>query len=454
MHQDLLVPGPDAVAALDARHVWHPYTQHRQAPAPVEVVRARGATLHARDGRAILDAISSWWVTLHGHGEPAIAEAIAEQARTLEQVIFAGFTHAPAARLCAALARVLPEGLTRVFLSDNGSTAVEVALKMALQWWHNRGEPRRLVVALERAYHGDTFGAMSVGARGVFSAPFDPLLFEVARLPDPSEDPAATLAAFDALLDARGRDAAALIVEPLVLGAGGMRVWGEETLRALAARCRAAGVLLIADEVMTGFGRTGPLFACGRAGVSPDLVCLSKGITGGFLPLGATAAREALFEGFLSDDRARTLFHGHSYTANPLACAAALASLALLESDACAAARARIEAAHRRHLGVLAAHPLVRAPRVLGTIAALDLVDPRAGGGYLNPVGRELAAYALEQGVLLRPLGDACYVLPPYCTTDDELAAVYGVVARFLDGARAADARDADAPRGGVLDDA
>ncbi len=427
----------DAVAALDARHVWHPYTQHWQAPAPVDVVRARGATLHTRDGRAILDAISSWWVTLHGHAEPTIAEAIAEQARTLEQVIFAGFTHAPAAELAAALARVLPDGLTRIFYSDDGSTAVEAALKIALQWWHNRGEPRRLIAALEHAYHGDTFGAMSVGARSIFSAPFDPQLFEVARLPDPSEDADATLAAFDRLLDTRGRELAALIVEPLVLGAGGMRMWQESTLRALAERCRAAGVLLIADEVMTGFGRTGALFACERAGVAPDMVCMSKGITGGFLPMGATAVREELFAGFLSEDRTRTLFHGHSYTANPITCAAALASLRLLESGASAGARARIEAAHRRHLATLGAHPLVRAPRVLGTIAALDLGDARAAGGYLNPIGRELATYALEQGVLLRPLGDACYVLPPFCTTDAELARVYDVVARFLDGARA-----------------
>jgi adenosylmethionine-8-amino-7-oxononanoate aminotransferase len=430
-------PGPNGTASLDARHLWHPYTQHWHAPAPVEIVRARGATLHTADGRAILDAISSWWVTLHGHAEPAIAEAIAEQARTLEQVIFAGFTHAPAAGLAAAVARVLPPGLERIFFSDNGSTAVEVALKMALQWWRNRGERRTLVAALEHAYHGDTFGAMSVGARGVFSAPFDAHLFEVARLPDPSDDAAATLAAFDALLDARGRELAALIVEPLVLGAGGMRMYAPATLRALADRCRAAGVLLIVDEVMTGFGRTGPLFACTHADVAPDIVCLSKGITGGFLPLGATAARGAIFDGFLSDDRARTLFHGHSYTANPIACAAGLASLALLESEASTAARARIAAAHRRHLDALASHPRVRAPRLLGTIAAFDLHDTRADGGYLNPIGRELAAYAIEQGVLLRPLGDVCYLLPPYCTTDAELDAAYGVIARFLDGARA-----------------
>jgi adenosylmethionine-8-amino-7-oxononanoate aminotransferase len=436
------------VLALDARHVWHPYTQHRGAPLPVEIVAARGAWLHAADGGRILDAISSWWVTLHGHAEPAIAAAIGEQARTLEQVIFAGFTHAPAARLCAALAEVLPPGLERVFLTDNGSTAVEAGLKIALQWWHNQGAPRRLVAALDGAYHGDTFGAMSVGARGVFSAPFDGHLFEVARLPAPDvDDGAATLAALDALLAARGGELAALVVEPLCLGAGGMRVWGEATLRALAARCRAHDVVLVADEVMTGFGRTGALFACERAGVAPDVICLSKGITGGFLPLGATAVTERLFDGFLSDDRRRTLFHGHSYTANPLACAAALASLALLRTPESAAARARLEAAHRRHLAALAAHPGVRAPRVLGTIAAFDLVDD-ARAGYLAPVGRELAAYALAEGVLLRPLGDACYLLPPYCTTDEELALAYGVVERFLDGARAR------VSAGGVVDEA
>ncbi len=436
--------------------MWHPYTQHRHAPAPVSVARAEGAWLHAADGRAILDAISSWWVTLHGHAHPAIADAIAEQARTLEQVIFAGFTHEPATRLAAALARLLPDGLTRVFYSDDGSTAVEAGVKMALQYWHNRGEPRRLMAALEHAYHGDTFGAMSVGARGVFSAPFDPHLFAVARLPDPSVDPEATLRALDALLAERGRELAALVVEPLVLGAGGMRVYGEAVLRGLVERCRDAGVLVVFDEVMTGFGRLGgvdgSLFACTRAGVRPDVVCLSKGITGGFLPLGATVATEAVFAGFLSDDRRRTLFHGHSYTANPLACAAALASLALLEAPECTAARARIERAHARHLARLGGHPAVRAPRVVGTLAAFDLAMDGDAAGYLAPVGRELAAYALEQGVLLRPLGDVVYLLPPYCTTDDELALAYGVIERFLDGARAGDASAVAA--GGVLDDA
>ena len=363
------------------------------------------------DGREIIDAISSWWVTLHGHAQPDIAEAIARQAKTLEQVIFAGFTHEPAAELATALAERLPKGLTRVFFSDNGSTAVEVAIKIALQYWQNRGAPRTKIAALEHAYHGDTFGAMSASARGLFTDPYGSHLFEVLRVPP--EDITDKLAA--------------VIVEPLLQGAGGMRMWSEATLRAIREKTAKHGVLLIADEVLTGFGRTGPLFACERAGIVPDVICLSKGLTGGFLPLGATAVREEIFEAFLSSERRHTLFHGHSFTANPIACAAARVSLALL-NDESAARRAAIEAAHRRHLARLAAHPWVTEPRVLGTVAAFNL----GGEGYLNPVGADLSRFALERGVLLRPLGDVVYVLPPYCTTDAQLDQIYGVITEFL----------------------
>jgi adenosylmethionine-8-amino-7-oxononanoate aminotransferase len=412
---------------MDRAHLWHPYTQHGVTPAPIPVTRAEGAYLYDAEGRGILDAISSWWVTLHGHAQPEIAEAIAEQARTLEQVIFAGFTHEPAARLAAELLDVLPEGLERVFLSDNGSTAVEVALKMALQLWSNRGQRRPLIAALENAYHGDTFGAMSVSGRGVFTEPFRHHLWEVAHLPAPTEGD--TVGALERLLDERAGEVAALIVEPLLMGAGGMRVWDEEVLAALRTRTREAGVLLIADEVLTGFGRTGPLFACGRAAVRPDIICLSKGITGGFLPLGATAATGEVWEAFLSEDRRRTLFHGHSYTANPLACAAARASLRMLDGES-ERRRAAIETAHRAGLSRLRSHPRVRNPRVLGTVAALDLV---AEEGYLSPIGQELAAFALEQGILLRPLGNVVYLLPPYCITPEEIAGVYAVIERFLE---------------------
>lgn len=416
------------VAAADQRHLWHPYTQHGLREEPLPIVRAEGAYLYDDSGRAILDAISSWWVTLHGHTQPDIARAIADQACTLEQVIFAGFTHEPATRLAAELVARAPAGLTRVFYSDDGSTAVEVAVKIALQYWQMRGEERRLVAALENSYHGDTFGAMSVSARGLFTAPFTGHLFEVARLPDPVDGD--VVGALERLIGERGRELAAVIVEPMLLGSGGMRMWSADALRAVRELTAARGIPLIADEVLTGFGRTGPLFACEHAGIAPDLMCLSKGLTGGFVPMGATLATEALFESFRSEDRKRTLFHGHSYTANPIACAAGLASLALLD-DRSAERRRAIERSHRAAAGRLAAISSIRNVRVLGTIIAMELSTLDAG--YLSGVGLALKRFALERGVLLRPLGDTVYVLPPYCATEADLANAYDVIAEFAE---------------------
>jgi adenosylmethionine---8-amino-7-oxononanoate aminotransferase len=414
--------------ALDQRHVWHPYTQHGASPPPLLITRGAGAYLYDDRGRAIFDAISSWWVTLHGHAHPTIAAAVARQATILEQVIFTRFTHEPAAELAAALVGRLPAGLERVFFSDDGSTAVEVAVKLALQFFANRGVARPLVAALEHAYHGDTFGAMAVGARSVFSAPFADHLFEVARLPDPSEDAGASLRALEELIARRGAELAAVIVEPLLLGAGGMRMWESATLRAIRDRTRESGALLIADEVLTGFGRTGPLFACAGADVNPDIICLSKGLTGGFLPLGATVTTNDVFEAFHTPERRQTFFHGHSYTANPLACAAALASLTLLDARS-AAARSEIARTHAERLGRLAGCSMVRNARTLGTVAAFNLVGE---DGYLNPVGPLLAAAALEAGVLLRPLGNVVYLLPPYCATPEDLGRTYDVIEAFL----------------------
>jgi adenosylmethionine-8-amino-7-oxononanoate aminotransferase len=434
------------IAALDQAHVWHPYTQHGLAPRAVPIVRASGALLYDADGRPIVDAISSWWVTLHGHAHPVIADAIATQARRLDQVIFAGFTHEPAAALAAELVARLPAGLTRVFYSDNGSTAVEVALKIAMQYWMNRGQPRTRIVALDHAYHGDTFGAMSTSAPSVFTAPFASHLFDVVRLPGPGPDheESETLAALDRLLHDDGDAIAGVIVEPRLQAAGGMRVWGDGVLRGIRDRTAAHGVLLIADEVLTGFGRTGSLFACGGAGIVPDMICLSKGLTGGFLPLGATVVREELFEAFRTTDRRQTFFHGHSFTGSPMACAAARASLSLLD-DRCDARRAAIEAAHRSHLQRVIGHPWVRRPRILGTMAAFDLEPPDgvAPGGYLDPIGRELGAFALAAGVLLRPLGNVVYTLPPYGITDEHLARIYDVIADFLTRLDGRPSRDA-----------
>ena len=422
--------------ALDRRHLWHPFTQAATAPVPLPVVSARGAVLTLADGREVVDLISSWWVTLHGHGEPAIAAAIAEQAAKLEQVIFADFTHEPAVRLAARLAGLLPNGLERVFFSDDGSTAVEVALKIALQYWRNRGQPGRgRLLAFEGGYHGDTFGAMAAGRGSGFYEPFQHLLFPVDLLPFPATwigDPevdakeAASLAALDRHLEAHGADTAALIAEPLVQGAGGMRMCRPQFLAAVAARLKAAGVLLILDEVMTGFGRTGTLFACQRAGVTPDLICLSKGLTGGFLPLSATVCRQELYEAFLDPGFDRAFAHGHSFTANPLGCAAALASLDLLETPASAAARAHIAARHQDWLASLTDHPRLTRPRGLGTVAAVELAD--ADAGYASSATATLKRRFLDAGLLLRPLGPVIYLLPPYRVTDAQLERGYRAI--------------------------
>ena len=411
-------------------HLWHPTTQVATAPEPLKVVAGRGALLQLEDGRELIDAISSWWVTLHGHAQPQIAAAVAAQAQRLEQVIFANFSHDPAEQLAERLAAL--SGLERLFFSDNGSTAVEVALKIAWQWWRNKGEPRRQLIAFEGAYHGDTVGAMALGERSLFTAPYDDLLFEVARASWPATwdgdtggeaREAAALLELERLLEQQ--PTAAVIFEPLIQGASGMNMVTPAFLREVERRVRASGALLIADEVMTGFGRTGSLFACQGAGIRPDLMALSKGLTGGFLPMGVTLAREALHQAFIGTDPALTFFHGHSFTANPLGCAAALASLDLLEANP--RAYQGFEARHRPRLEALAARRRqVMRPRCRGTIAAFDLVVEQPG--YLNAVGRQLQRLCLEAGVYLRPLGHVVYLLPPLCLSEAQLDQCYAAI--------------------------
>ena len=427
---------------LDRQHVWHPFTQAQTAPDPIPITSAKGIRLYAEDGREFLDLISSWWVNLHGHAHPTIAAAIAKQAHTLEQVIFAGFTHQPAAQLAHELVQRLPAGLTRVFFSDDGSTAVEVALKMALQYWRNQGEAQRArFLAFEGGYHGDTVGAMSVGRGSDFFSTYGSLLFEVGLLPYPqtwdgdadvvSKEQAA-LAVLDAYLAQHGETLAGVIIEPLVQGAAGMRMCRPEFLQQLAAKLRAAGILLIFDEVMTGFGRTGAMFAAIKAQVMPDLICLSKGLTAGFLPMSVTVASEAIYAAFLGENFDRALIHGHSFTANPLGCAAALASLQVFEDEQTLAKLPQIEAWHRQGLAQLAGHPAVQHVRVTGTIAAFDVVT--ADAGYTSAVGAKLKAFFHERGLLLRPLGNVIYLLPPYCVTQDELALSYQTIGEALIG--------------------
>jgi adenosylmethionine-8-amino-7-oxononanoate aminotransferase len=429
----------------DRRHVWRPFTQIATAPPPLPIVRAEGMYLHTADGRAILDGISSWWVNLHGHAVPRLVRAIEAQAARLEHVIFAGFAHEPAARLAEALARRAPRGLERVFYSDDGSTAVEVALKMAAQSWLQRGEPERTVfVALEQAYHGDTFGAMAAGGIELFREKFQPFLFRVERAPAPCpfrfdrrRNSAAcvqhALAALDAVLARNTGRVAAVIVEPMLQGAGGMIVWPREYLGGLRDLCDRHRTLLIADEVLTGFGRTGKLFACEHGPIAPDILCLSKGLTGGFLPLGATLASEEIFASFLGTDRSMAFFHGHSYTANPIACAVALESIALLEESRALDRVTAIEARFADRLTRIARHAAVADVRGIGGVAAIEL-EPRGTGGYLDDIGPRLAQEFLARDVLLRPLGNVIYLLPPYIISDGEIDRVFDIIEDVLDG--------------------
>jgi len=404
--------------------IWHPFTQHGLGePIPL-VTHAEGAILHTADGRRIVDAISSWWVTTHGHCHPRIMAAIADQAGKLDQIIFAGWTHEPAEEVARGLREIMPADLTRVFFSDSGSTSVEVALKMALGYWLHRGEPRHRLLVMAGSYHGDTIGTMSVGARGAFNAAYEPLLFDVETLPFPA--PGAEQATLDALEAACRSGPAALIVEPLVLGAGGMLFYPAAVLAEMRAICARYGVLFIADEVMTGWGRTGTLLACEQAEVVPDILCLSKGLTGGAVPLAVTMAIEPIFQAHYAADRSRMFFHSSSYTANPLACAAAAANLAIWREEPVLDRVARLAAQQRRRLDALATLPGIHNPRALGTIAAVEI-----GGGegaYLSTLGPALMAHFRDRDLLVRPLGNTVYVMPPYCIEDADLDRVYAAI--------------------------
>ena len=408
--------------------LWHPFTQHGLGAAELVVGRAQGAYLYTACGRKILDAIASWWVNTHGHGHPRIREAVRAQAQALDQVIFAGFTHAAAQEMAQRLQRLLKPslpGLEHLFLSDSGSTAVEAGLKMALGAQARRDPKKRRILALARGYHGDTLGAMSVGARGTFTDLYAPYLFEVGFV-DP-HDPG-TLE--DTL---RPGDVAALIVEPLVQGAGGMRMYPDENLKAMAEACRRAGALLIADEVMTGWGRTGALFACARAGVEPDILCTSKGITGGFVGMGATLATREVYRAFYGPERGAMFFHSSSYTGNPLACAAAVANMAIWEEEPVLERVQAIADSHAAAAPRLASVAGVTNVRQCGSILALDVEG--GGQGYLSDLAPRLYAAFLERDILLRPLGNTVYVLPPYCVTRAELERVYGAIADVVRGA-------------------
>lgn len=419
------------LSARDQQVIWHPYTQMKLSNPPIGITKGEGVYLIDEANNKYIDAVSSWWVNIHGHAHPYIAQKVADQLLRLEHTIFAGFTHEPAVLLAERLLGILPNNQARIFYSDNGSTAVEVAVKMALQYWNNKEQSKNKIIALEHAYHGDTFGAMSVSARSSFTDPFSSLLFDVIHMPFPAKG--MEHFALDELkeqINTNKDQIAAFIVEPLVLGAGGMLMYDADTLDQMIYTCKQNGIITIADEVMTGFGRTGKLFACDYIESKPDIICLSKAITGGTMPLGVTSCTLEIFNAFLSDDRSKTFFHGHSYTANPVACTAALASLDLLLKEECIQNIQRITAQHLHFIKRNNNTTAFKNLRCTGTILAIDFDTPEETS-YFNSLRDRLYNYFMDKGILLRPLGNTIYIMPPYCITEDELIQVYKAIERF-----------------------
>jgi len=419
--------------------IWHPYTQHAISPESMHIDRAAGAYLFARDEekkseRQIIDAISSWWVITHGHCHPDIVRAVREQATNLDQVIFAGFTHDPAEELAERLIGLTGERLQHIFYSDSGSTSIEVALKMAIGYWQHINYPRQKIIALENGYHGDTFGAMSTAARSTYNKIYENYLFDVEHIPVPVKGQEAI--SFEALEDVIKRnkdDVAAFVFEPLVQGAGGMVMYSPDALKGLVDICRAHNVLLIADEVMTGFGRTGSFFACDQAEFTPDIMCLSKGITGGNLPMGATLCSKEIYDAFYHEDKAKMFFHSTSFMGNPLSCAAANASLKIwAEEDV----QGQIDSIALSHASVserFSKRQEIENIRLKGAILAMDVKDNSAGTGYLSTLQPKLYDAFLSENVLIRPLGNSVYILPPYCVTQDDLNFIYDAINSALD---------------------
>ncbi len=426
--------------------IWHPFTHQKNRPPVIPIVKGKATLLFDENHQVYIDAISSWWVNLHGHAHPYIAQKLYEQALTLEQVIFAGFTHEPAVALAEKLLTILPSGMSRIFYSDNGSTSTEVAIKMSLQYWWNQQEKypqspnRTKILAFKDAYHGDTFGAMSVSDRSVFTLPFHEKLFEVISIDTPNAD---NIQELQHQIQAEGSNIAAFIYEPLVQGAGGIKMYAPEYMDKLLATAQAAQIICIADEVMTGFGRTGKLFASSYMTHQPDIICLSKGLTGGTMALGVTACKKHIYEAFVNDDKLKTFFHGHSFTANPLACTAALASLDLLIVPACNAQIAWLSAQNFAFASKLARgisnpeKPLpIKNIRVLGTILAFEITNGK--DEYLNNIAGVITSLAMQQGVYIRPLGNTVYIMPPYCTTEQELLAIYQCLNTIIEHFRGA----------------
>ncbi len=418
-----------SIAERDKKYIWHPFTPQKSMTATVPIVKAKDSLLIDENGNEYIDAISSWWVTLHGHAHPYIAKKIYEQALCLEQVIFAGFTHEPAVQLAERLLQILPGNFSKIFYSDNGSTSTEVAIKMSLQYWWNkegRGTKRKKILAFKNSYHGDTFGSMSVSDRGVFTLAFHELLFDVIFIDTPTVE---NIGDIKAIVHNNADEIAAFIYEPLVQGAGGMQMYDAYLMTELLNTTKLLDIICIADEVMTGFGRTGKFFASEYMHKKPDIICLSKGLTGGTMALGVTAVNDRIHQAFVDDDKLKTFFHGHSFTANPLACAAANASLDLLLNDNTINIIERLCILIEEGASNLMKTPMagqIKNLRRLGTILAFELKSGK--DEYLNNIGESITQKCMQNGVYLRPLGNTVYIMPPYCISTDELQKVFDVL--------------------------
>jgi adenosylmethionine-8-amino-7-oxononanoate aminotransferase len=415
----------------DSQYLWHPYTQHKTAAAPIAITKGKGALLWDENGKEYIDAIASWWVNPFGHSNTYIADAIFKQLTTLEHVLFGGFTHEPAVVLAEKLIAILPKNQQKLFFSDNGSTAVEIAIKVALQYFFNKGEKRTTIIAFENAFHGDTFAAMAASGISLFTDAFQGMFIDVVRIPVPvvgQEE-----ASFDALAKAiKEHNCAGFIYEPLVQGAAGMVMYEPETLDTLIRMCKENNVLTIADEVMTGFGKTGKTFATDYLVEQPDMMCLSKALTGGTIPMAITTFTQEIFEAFYDEDINKALFHGHTFTANPTGCAAALASLELLQTPEMQSNISRVNANHLAFQKRIQTHSKVVTTRVLGVIFALEIQTESAASYYGN-LRNKLYNFFIENGVILRPVGNVVYILPPYIITDEQLEKVYQVVESALE---------------------
>ena len=413
------------LAERDKKVIWHPFTHQKNMTSPIPIVKGEGTLLFDENGNEYIDAISSWWVNIHGHAHSYIAQKLYEQANKLEHIIFAGFTHEPAVELAERLLPILPGNFERIFYSDNGSTSTEVAIKMALQYWWNKGEKRNKILAFNNSYHGDTFGAMSVSDRSVFTLAFHDKLFDVVFIDTPANDNIEQLITG---IRQQSSQIAAFIYEPLVQGAGGMKMYNAGLLNQLLQLCKKQNIICIADEVMTGFGRTGKMFASEYCEEKPDIICLSKGLTGGTMALGVTACTKRIYEAFVSNDKLKTFFHGHSFTANPLACTAAIASLDLIEKEKSIEKIAWIEEENKKIINELSTHnpASIKNIRKIGTIIAFEILQGK--DEYLNNVSAVITEKAMAQGVYIRPLGNTVYIMPPYCITPAQLQKVYTTI--------------------------